>query len=80
MTNKSKKGYIKIDTELCKGCYLCKTACPENLIFVSDKLNSKGYYPANYSEEELDIEKHTCKACALCAIVCRDLAIEVYRG
>jgi len=80
MADKSTKGSIKINTELCKGCYLCKATCPENLIFVSGKLNSKGYYPANYSEEELGIEKHACKGCALCAIVCPGLAIEVYRG
>ena len=79
MANKSKKGYINIDTELCKGCYICKTACPENLIFVSEKLNSKGYYPVNYCEEETEIEKHLCKGCALCAVVCPDIAIEVYR-
>lgn len=80
MADKSIKGSIKINTELCKGCYLCKATCPEDLIFISDKLNSKGYYPVTYKEGELAIEKHVCKGCALCAVVCPDLAIEVYRG
>jgi len=79
MATKSKKGFIKIDVELCKGCYLCKSVCPNDLISVSERLNQKGYYPASYDEEGVEIEKHVCKGCALCAIVCPDVAIEVYR-
>jgi len=79
MATKSKRGFIKIDIELCKGCYLCKSVCPLNLISVSDKLNQNGYHPAQYIEEGMEIENHACKGCALCAIVCPDIAIEVYR-
>jgi len=79
MATKSKRGYIKIEAELCKGCYLCESVCPHDLIFISDRLNKKGYYPATYSEEGIGIEKHVCKGCALCAMVCPDIAIEVYR-
>jgi len=79
MAAKSKRGFIKIEAELCKGCYLCKSVCPHDLIFVSDRLNQKAYYPAIYSEEGIGIEKHVCRGCALCAIVCPDIAIEVYR-
>jgi 2-oxoglutarate ferredoxin oxidoreductase subunit delta len=80
MAAKSKRGFIRIDTELCKGCYLCRSVCPHDLISVCDRLNQKGYYPAKYSEEEIEIEEHVCNGCALCAIVCPDIAIEVYRG
>jgi 2-oxoglutarate ferredoxin oxidoreductase subunit delta len=79
MATKSKKGFIKIAAELCKGCYLCESVCPLNLIAVSDKLNEKGYHPALYIEEAEGLEKHRCKGCALCALVCPDIAIEVYR-
>ncbi len=79
MSTKSKRGFIKIAAELCKGCYLCESVCPFNLISVSDKLNQKGYHPAVYDEEGIGIEKHKCKGCALCALVCPDIAIEVYR-
>jgi len=79
MVSKSKRGSIKIDGELCKGCYLCTSVCPQGLISISEKLNQKGYYPAEYSEAGTDIESHQCKGCALCAIVCPDIAIEVYR-
>jgi len=80
MVTKSKRGFIRIDTEQCKGCYLCESVCPLGLISVSDKVNQRGYYPAYYSEEGKAVEEHQCKGCALCAIVCPDIAIEVYRG
>lgn len=79
MATKSKRGFIKIHAELCKGCYLCQSVCPLNLISVSETLNQKGYYPAHYKEEHIEIEPRKCKGCALCAIVCPDIAIEVYR-
>lgn len=79
MVAKTKRGFIIIDMELCKGCYLCESVCPLGLISVSDTLNQKGYYPAQYREEGKAIEEHQCKGCALCAIVCPDIAIEVYR-
>lgn len=74
------RGLIKIDPELCKGCYLCRWVCPHDLISVCDSLNQNGYYAVKYSEEDIEIEKHVCTGCALCAIVCPDIAIEVYRG
>ena len=79
MAVKKKKGFIRIYTELCKGCYLCQSVCPLDLIVISEELNSKGYYPAKYSEDGAEAEDRLCKGCALCAIVCPDVAIEVYR-
>jgi len=79
MATKLKRGFITIEAELCKGCYLCKSVCPFELISISESLNQKGYYPAQYNEEGIEIESHVCKGCALCAIVCPDIAIEVYR-
>ncbi len=79
MAQRLRRGFIRIDKELCKGCYLCESVCPLGLISVSDTLNQKGYYPAQYSEEDKAIEEHRCKGCALCAIMCPDIAIEVYR-
>ena len=79
MAKKAKTGFIKIDREVCKGCYLCQAVCPLNLISASERLNHKGYYPAQYCEEDVEIEKRTCRGCALCAVVCPDIAIEVYR-
>ena len=77
---KSKKGRITINEELCKGCYLCISLCPNRLIVVSDKLNQKGYYPAQFTETKVKKEERKCTGCAVCATVCPDIAIEVYRG
>jgi 2-oxoglutarate ferredoxin oxidoreductase subunit delta len=79
MASKGKQGFIRIDREFCKGCYLCEPECPLGLLSVSDRLNQKGYYPVYYREEDKAAEEHQCKGCALCAIVCPEIAIEVYR-
>ncbi len=80
MAKKTKKGKITIDRELCKGCYLCISVCPNHLIAVSDKLNQKGYYPAEYIETDSKEKDRKCTGCTICAITCPDIAIEVYRG
>lgn len=78
MAKKKKRGKIIIDRELCKGCHMCISACPQKAIFPSKISNLKGYYPAEYRESETD-ENRGCTGCTLCAIVCPDVAIEVYR-
>ena len=80
MAKKTKKGRITIDKELCKGCYLCVSVCPSELIYVSQSLNQKGYYPAEFSKGEDKTEDGKCTGCTICAIICPDIAIEVYRG
>lgn len=65
---------ITIAEKACKGCTLCVHACPFHLIRVSDRINPKGYYAAEFVDPE---EK--CTGCTLCAITCPDVAIEVYR-
>ena len=74
------KGQINIDRERCKGCELCMTVCPKKKIGISKKLNTKGYYPAEFSgDTPQDSDKTGCTGCSLCAIICPDVAIEVYR-
>lgn len=67
-------GKIVINQEFCKGCKLCMEACPRQLIIVAQKLNSEGYFPAEFCDPE-----GKCIGCALCALMCPDTAIEVYR-
>ncbi len=77
MNEKKKRGKIEIDRELCKGCYLCISVCPQEVIITSEKSNQKGYFPAEYLSD--GNKGKTCIACSLCAIICPDVAIEVYR-
>ncbi len=66
------KGEIVVSSERCKGCELCVPVCKENVIAMSDTLNSKGYHFATPVNS-------TCNGCINCAIVCPDGAITVYR-
>ena len=68
------KGFIRIDQERCKGCLLCVEHCPKKEIFLSTKLNAKGYFVSDFLEE------NGCTGCATCALMCPDVAIEVYRS
>jgi 2-oxoglutarate ferredoxin oxidoreductase subunit delta len=67
------KGKIVINQDICKGCELCISFCPRNLITLADKLNIIGYTPASFKDSG------ECTACTSCALVCPEVAIEVYR-
>lgn len=45
------KGSITIDQERCKGCLFCIEYCPRKSIFLSAKLNMKGYFVAEFTAE-----------------------------
>jgi 2-oxoglutarate ferredoxin oxidoreductase subunit delta len=69
------KGRIEVDEGLCKGCALCTTACPKDVIVMANnRLTSKGYHPAELVDPEEE-----CTGCAICAVICPDAAITVYR-
>ncbi|MEG0663979.1 MAG: 4Fe-4S dicluster domain-containing protein [Clostridia bacterium] len=63
-----------VDENICKGCGLCVTVCPKKIIKLSEeKLNSKGYKPAEV------IKMEDCIGCAMCGLICPDCAITVER-
>ncbi|NLX71446.1 MAG: 4Fe-4S binding protein [Clostridiales bacterium] len=63
---------VIFDEELCKGCELCTTVCPKNIVIMArERMNSKGYHPATV------VEMDKCIGCAFCARICPDVAIEV---
>ncbi|MEA1874759.1 MAG: 4Fe-4S binding protein [Bacteroidota bacterium] len=67
------RGAIVVDTEGCKGCSVCVTACPTDVISMSKAVNAKGY---NYAEMA---NPEACTGCANCAIVCPDGVITVFK-
>jgi len=68
----AKKGNIKIDREMCKGCLLCIRACPVNVLEKDNEMNSGGSHPA----KAVNMDK--CIACGNCYEVCPDVCIEVF--
>jgi 2-oxoglutarate ferredoxin oxidoreductase subunit delta len=67
------KGAIVVDREHCKGCELCISACPTDVIRMEKNVNSKGYHFAYMENPD------ACTGCANCAVVCPDGVITVYR-
>ncbi len=68
----ARKGDVVIEIEKCKGCEVCLSACPNQVLALSNEVNSKGYHYAVKVNAE-------CIGCANCAIVCPDAVITVYR-
>ena len=68
------KGHIEIDAEHCKGCELCMSVCPQNVIQLAASFNAKGYRAAQLVDPNGE-----CTGCAVCAVICPDAVITVYR-
>ena len=62
-----------VDKDRCKGCGLCVTVCPKNVLEISRQVNTKGYFPAFQARPE------DCIKCALCCSMCPDVAITITR-
>ncbi len=61
----------QIDADRCKGCGLCVTICPKKVLEISERVNTKGYFPAFQARPE------DCIKCALCCTMCPDVAITI---
>lgn len=62
---------VIFDTDKCKGCGLCASACPKQIIEFDDSINAKGYHPAMVKKQNV------CISCGNCAMMCPDLIITV---
>ena len=60
-----------IDVDRCKGCGLCADVCPKKVLEISDKVNTKGYFPVYQARPE------DCVHCTTCCIMCPDVAISI---
>jgi len=67
------KGKIEVNSERCKGCELCVSVCPEQILRLSETFNRQGQrYAECFAPER-------CTACLSCANICPDSAIKVWR-
>ena len=64
---------VRFREERCKGCGLCVTACPKEILVVSTRINRAGYPVAEAADGK------ACTGCALCAEMCPDVVITVYK-
>jgi 2-oxoglutarate ferredoxin oxidoreductase subunit delta len=66
------KGTVIINKNICKGCELCISACPQESLGLTNLINISGY-------RYVELIKDNCTGCINCAIVCPEAAITVYR-
>ena len=65
----SAKGELIIIEDRCKGCGFCVEYCPNDVLKISDKFNSKGYHPPTVKKAD------ECVNCHYCEILCPEFAI-----
>ena len=69
------RGTIIIQQERCKGCGLCVSVCPQQVISLNTgEFNGKGYHPAALTDPQ-----GQCTGCGVCAVLCPDVCIAVFR-
>ncbi|MGB9678778.1 MAG: 4Fe-4S binding protein [Thermoanaerobacteraceae bacterium] len=67
---------VIFNEDLCKGCELCKEACPVHIIEMDfSRINIKGYHPATIKPENME----KCISCGFCATMCPDTVITVIK-
>lgn len=64
---------VVFQEDYCKSCSLCLNVCPQDIIYLSNQLNGKGYRPATVTDQD------ACISCMKCAQICPDAVITVYR-
>jgi 2-oxoglutarate ferredoxin oxidoreductase subunit delta len=62
---------IRILEHYCKGCGLCVPACPKDILYLTDSIDSRGIHVVKAHEEI------PCIGCGNCAAMCPDAALEV---
>ena len=63
---------VTFATDICKGCGLCVNACPKKILIIAkDKINKKGYSPAEMTD------RSQCIGCGFCYTMCPDSVITI---
>lgn len=68
------RGFVVVETDRCKGCELCTTVCPQDVLVMADSFNARGYKPAMLVDPA-----GKCTGCGLCAVICPDVVLTVFR-
>lgn len=64
---------LEIAQDRCKGCGLCVTVCPKQVLALNEStVNTLGYHPVRL------LAAGPCTSCALCARICPDAVFSVY--
>ena len=64
---------LDIAVDRCKGCGLCVSVCPKNVLVLDVSIvNQLGYHPVRLTDAA------TCTSCALCARICPDSVFAVF--
>ncbi|MEA4965864.1 MAG: 4Fe-4S binding protein [Oscillospiraceae bacterium] len=61
---------IKLNLNLCKGCYLCVEHCPQGALSPSETVGAKGY-------PVVQVDQEKCVQCGICYTMCPDYVIEI---
>jgi 2-oxoglutarate ferredoxin oxidoreductase subunit delta len=69
MPKKAKQ--IEIDSKMCKGCHICISVCPHNVLEASKEVDNRGFFLP------VVVDLEACKVCRLCELECPDFAIAV---
>ncbi len=65
---------IAVDAHYCKGCGLCVSYCPKDILELdANTISAKGYHPVICTDEL------RCIGCGSCQTMCPDAAIQVVR-
>jgi len=67
----AKVNKVAIEKNRCKGCALCVSACPKQVLEMSKEINDKGYFYSHVANEP------ACIGCRFCAFMCPDVAITI---
>jgi 2-oxoglutarate ferredoxin oxidoreductase subunit delta len=64
---------LDIAVDRCKGCGLCVSICPKNVLVLDVSIvNQLGYHPVRLADAA------ACTSCALCARICPDSVFAVF--
>ena len=65
------RGQVYLIPECCKACAMWVHFCPQDVLYISDERNAKGYRIPKVSNGEAE----ECVNCEFCALVCPEFAI-----